>query len=108
MKIALGEFAREGLEGSLSSDLVTGVRIALSDFAQRVGDGLRPPSIPAGALEACAEPAVAIELPLDERAWEALEREAARQNATVGQLAAHSVLVYLAELDRLASAPQAG
>jgi hypothetical protein len=38
---------------------------------------------------------------VDGETWEALEREAARQGATASELAAHSVLVYLAEIDRL-------
>ena len=42
-----------------------------------------------------------MDLPLDERTWQLLQREARRQGTTVSQLAAHSVLVYLAELDRL-------
>ena len=48
-----------------------------------------------------AEPATAVDLPVDECTWELLQREARRQGTTVARLAAHSVLVYLAELDRL-------
>lgn len=47
------------------------------------------------------ETAFAVDLPVDDRTWALLEREAARQGATVSQVVTHSVLVYLAELDRL-------
>lgn len=59
-------------------------------------------SIPPFALEPSpGAPASAFDLPVDERTWAVLEREAARQGTTMSRLAVHSVLVYLAELDRL-------
>jgi hypothetical protein len=102
VKIALGTFACNGIETHLDADVAAGVRAALSDFTQRLESGRSPLSLPGGPLDAIpAEPAVAVDLPLDERTWLLLRREARRQGTTVGQLASHSVLVYLAELDRL-------
>jgi hypothetical protein len=102
VKVALGTFACNGIETYLDADIAAAVRAALSDFTQRLESGRVPVELPRGPLEAdSTKPAVAVDLPLDERTWQLLQREAHRQGTTVAQLAAHSVLVYLAELDRL-------
>lgn len=102
VKIPLGTFACNGIEADLDVDIAAGVRAALSDFTQRLESGRAPVDLPREPLGAVSgEPAMAVDLPLDERTWQLLRREARRQGATVSQLAAHSVLVYLAELDRL-------
>ncbi len=102
VKVPLGTFACNGIEAYLDADLTAGVRAALSDFTQRLESGRAPVDLPREPLGAVSvEPAVAVDLPLDERTWQLLQREARRQSTTVAQLAAHSVLVYLAELDRL-------
>lgn len=102
MKVPLGTFACNGIESYLDADIASGVRAALSDFTQRLESGRVPAELPRGPLGAdLAEPAMAVDLPLDERTWQLLQHEARRQGTTVSQLAAHSVLVYLAELDRL-------
>lgn len=107
MKVALGTFACNGIEARLGVDLSAGVRAALNDFTQRIDGGRLPVGIPALGGEPPAEPAYAVDLPVDEHTWDVLQREAARQGATVGQLATHSVLLYLAELDRL-TPPEGG
>jgi hypothetical protein len=102
VKVPLGTFACNGIEAYLDADIATGVRAALSDFTERLESGRVPVELPRGPLEAdSAEPAMAVDLLLDERTWQLLEHEARRQGTTVSELAAHSVLVYLAELDRL-------
>ena len=102
MKIPLGTFACNGIKAYLDADIAVGVRAALSDFTQRLESGRAAVDLPRTPLEAVSdEPAMAVDLSLDERTWQLLQREARRQGATVAQLAAHSVLVYLAELDRL-------
>jgi hypothetical protein len=59
-------------------------------------------AIPPSSLSSTPrESDVAIELTLDAQTEALFEQEAARQGTTVSQLAAHSVLVYLAELDFL-------
>jgi hypothetical protein len=101
VKVALGKFACNGIEAFLDSDIPAGVQAALSDFTRRVESG-RPPIGPLRLSDAAGgESAVALDVPIDERTWRVLEREAARQDTTVSRLAAHLVLVYLAELDRL-------
>lgn len=101
MKISLGTFACTGVEAHLGADLALGVREALANYTRQLDSGSPPPEIPrfAGALE--GQPEKSLDLPIDEETWEALELEAARQGATASELAAHSVLVYLAEIDRL-------
>jgi hypothetical protein len=102
VKVPLGTFACNGIEACLNVDIAAGVRAALSDFTQRLESGRAPIDLPRTPLEpVSAEPAMAVDLDLDESTWLLLQREARRQGSTVSQLAAHSVLVYLAELDRL-------
>lgn len=102
MKISLGTFACMGVEAHLGSDLSIGVREALANYTRLLDSESPPPAVPRFA--ACAGPVQrekALDLPVDEETWEVLEREAARQGTTASALAAHSVLVYLAEIDRL-------
>jgi hypothetical protein len=102
MKVALGTFACNGIEACLNSDIPSGVQAAVSDLAQRIAAGRVTVGIPQLAREAPGdEQARSVEISVDERTWMLLEREAARQDATLSQLVAHSVLVYLAELDLL-------
>jgi hypothetical protein len=102
VKISLGTFACNGIEAYLDADITAGVRAAIRDFTQRLESGRAPITLPKGPLgSASAETTTAVDLPLDERTWQLLSHEARRQSTTVAQLAAHSVLVYLAELDRL-------
>lgn len=102
LKVPLGTFACNGIEANLDADIAAGVRAAISDFTQRLESGRAPIALPRSPLgPAPAESTTAVELPLDEHTWQLLSREARRQSTTVAQLAAHSVLVYLAELDRL-------
>jgi len=102
VKVPLGTFACNGIKAYLDADITAGVRAALSDFTQRLESGRAPLDLPRGPLEVVSdELATAVNLSLDERTWQLLQREARRQGITVSQLAAHSVLVYLAELDRL-------
>ena len=102
MKVALGTFACNGIETYLDADIAAGVRAALTDFTERLEAGRSPVSVPDALWDADpTEPAMALDLPLDERTWHLLAHEALRQGTTIDQLASHSVLVYLAELDRL-------
>lgn len=102
VKVPLGTFACNGIEANLEADIAAGVRAAISDFTQRLESGRAPIALPKAPLgPVSAETTTAVDVPLDERTWQLLSREARRQSTTVAQLAAHSVLVYLAELDRL-------
>lgn len=83
----------------MGSDLAIGVREALADYTRRLNSDQPPLAIP--RLTRAARPAKVLDLQINEEIWEILEREAARQSTTVSELAAHSVLVYLAEIDRM-------
>lgn len=102
MKIALGTFACKGVETQLGSDVAAAVRAALADYTRRLKSGARPVGIPKLFRDSASSgAALTLDLPVDAETQVTLEREAARQGTTVSQLATHSVLVYLAELDRL-------
>lgn len=108
VKVALGKIARTGVETHLGSDVLAGVRLALSDYARQIGSDSPPVGVPGFAKAAAGAGTVDLELAVDEGTMAVLEREAGRQGATVGQLAAHAVLVYLAELERLAPSGATG
>src|SRR3954447_25084591 len=102
MKISLGTFACMGVEDHLGSDLVLGVREALANYTRQLDSESPPPEIPRfAANRLTVEPEKFLDLLIDDETWEALEQEAARQGTTPSELAAYSVLVYLAEIDRL-------
>jgi hypothetical protein len=101
VRVALSTFACRGVEEYLDSDIAAGVEKALSDYMRRLDSERAPVGIPRFRLDTTPQAAVSVDLPVDERTWTTLRLEAARQGTTVGQLATHSVLVYLAELDRL-------
>jgi hypothetical protein len=84
----------------LGSDLALGVREALANYRRQLDSESPPPPVPRFAVDAMQR-VKDFDLALDEETWEGLEREAARQGVTVSELATHSVLVYLAEIDRL-------
>jgi hypothetical protein len=102
VKVLLGTFACSGIETYLDSDIAAGVRAAIADFTRRLESGHPPVDLPREPYGAASVDSVtAVDLPLDERSWQLLQHEACRQGTTVGRLAAHSVIVFLAELDRL-------
>lgn len=98
MRVPLGKIACTGIGARTGSDLPAGVNSAISHYMRRLESGSAPIGIPrfARAPEAAE---VAVDLTLDAETRAPLEREARRQGATVDRLAAHAVLVYLADLD---------
>lgn len=111
MRIALGTFACTGITTQMGVDLPTGVRAALLHYAGKLRSGRKPieiPALPEGLAPQESGVAV-VDLTVDAQTQALLEQEAARQGTSLNQLAVHSVLVYLAELDFLgAPAPLGG
>jgi hypothetical protein len=102
LKVFLGTFVHSGIEANIGPDVPAGIQTALSEYVRRVESGVRPIGLPRFPREAPgASSAVCFDLPVDEHTLAVLEREAARQRASVSEIAAHSVLLYLADLDRL-------
>jgi hypothetical protein len=100
VKIALGTTACAGIEAHLGSDFPGAVRAALADYTSRLESASPPIGIPRflrGADRSTA--ALAFDLEVDAQTEAALEREAARQGVSASEVATHSVLVFLAELD---------
>jgi hypothetical protein len=109
LKIALGTFARSGIEAQVGRDIPAAIQAALSHYAGKLKAGRLPLAIPPlAASQTPREPKVTFDLTVDAETEALLEREATRQGTSVSQLAVHSVLVYLAELDFLAAPPRAG
>jgi hypothetical protein len=102
MQVGVGPFTRRGIEERLGPDLSAGVEIALLYYVGKLRSGRGAPSFPSFLQNASFEPPVAeVELNVGAEVEEMLSVEAERQHTTVDRLAAHSVFIYLAELDRL-------
>jgi hypothetical protein len=110
MRISLGTFACTGITTQMGVDLPTGVRAALLHYAGKLRSGRKPVGIPAFFRDpAPRESGVAVvDLTVDAQTQALLEQEAVRQGASMNQLVAHSVFIYLAELDFLGAPPALG
>ena len=105
MRVALGQFACNGIEAHLGADIPAGVRKALFHYAGKLKTGRRPVAFPQFLADgAPRESEVAFDLTVDAETEAMLEREALLQRTTTSRLVAHTVLVYLAELEFLNSA----
>jgi hypothetical protein len=109
MRVALGKLACTGIEAHLGDDIPAGVRTALFHYARKLKAGRSPVAPPRflGDQEA-PEAQVSFDLAVDPETEAVLEQEALRQRTTMTQLASHTVLVYLAELEFLGVSPRAG
>jgi hypothetical protein len=100
MRVALGKFACSQIRESMGPDVQAAARTALLHYVLKLKLGRPPVPVPRG-LSPTEAPEVTFELTVDREAQKLLTREAERQGATLDELAVHSVLVYLAELDLL-------
>jgi len=105
VSVELGKLACQGLEGHFGGDVTAGVRKALLHYTYKLKVGRRPVAAPR-FLD--SDPVVhgKFELTLDRETEALLVQEAERQRTTASRLAAHAVLVYLAELDFLGVVPR--
>jgi len=102
MQVVVGPFARQGIEDRLGPDLPAGLEIALLHYVGKLRSGRGAPSFPSFLQSTGIEgPVAEVELNVGPEVEEVLSSEAERQHTTVDRLAAHSVFLYLAELDRL-------
>jgi hypothetical protein len=110
MQVAVGPFTRQGIEERLGPDLPAGMEIALLYYVGKLRSGRGAPKFPSFLQSNGFDgPVSEVELDVGPDVEELLSGEAERQHTTVDRLAAHSVFVYLAELDRLeAEGPSEG
>jgi hypothetical protein len=102
MMVALGPFMRQGIEDRLGPDIPAGVEIALLFYLGKMRSGRGAPSFPHFLQSAAFESPVAeVELDVGPEVEALIQGEAERQHISVDRLAAHSVFIYLAELDRV-------
>ncbi len=107
MKIALGAFARSGIESELGSSLPEAVHAALCHYCSKLGSG-RPPLAPPGFLADDVSPAEeTLDLAVEPEIEVTLAREAQARGLPLDRLAGHTVLVYLAELDFIGATSRA-
>jgi hypothetical protein len=108
MRVALGKFACAGIEAQLGDDIAAGTRTALFHYVRKLKAGRRPIMPPRFLADQMPqEPQAAFDLTVDPETEAMLAQEALRQRTTLSQLAAHTVMVYLAELEFLGVAPRA-
>jgi len=105
VNVELGKLACSGLEGHFGTDLTVGARKALLHYAYKLKVGRTPIAAPR-FLGAPSAAEVKVELTLDRETEALLAQEAERLQITTSRLAAHAVLVYLAELEFLGVAPR--
>lgn len=103
--VELGKLACTGLEGHFGPDLAVGARKALLHYAYKLKAGRKPIAAPR-FLKAPSEAEAKFELTLDRDTEALLAQEARRLRISTTSLAAHAVLVYLAELDFLGVVPR--
>jgi len=105
VNVELGKLACQGLEGHFGTDVSGGTRKALLHYAYKLKVGRRPIAAPR-FLGSERLPWAQFDLTLDRDTEALLAQEARRQRTTMTRLAAHAVLVYLAELDFLGVVPR--
>jgi len=104
MRVALGTFARSGIESQLGPDVAGALQAALYHYTGKLESSRSPIELPHFISGTGSEGTrTAYELVVDPEIETLLEREAARQGADISDLAAHTVLIYLAELDFIAA-----
>lgn len=100
VKIALGTFARSGIEAKLGTDLAVGVRAALLHYTRRLKSEWAPVGPPQFRWgQTPLDAGTAFELAIGPEMEAALEREAHRYQVPVDQILLHAIFVYLADLD---------
>lgn len=105
VNVELGKLAYKGLQGHFGDDVPGGARKALLHYAYKLKAGRRPLAVPR-FLPSDPSPCTKFELTLDRDTEALLAQEARSQRTTMSRLAAHAVLVYLAELDFLGVVPR--
>lgn len=100
MKIALGRFARSGIETRLGGDVSVGVQLALHHYTRRLRSARRPIDPPHfGSTQSPSDPAGTVEVTLDPEVETVLEQEARRQQLPLEQILRHAIFVCLADFD---------
>lgn len=99
MKVALGGFARSGIETRFGADLDAGVQAAARHYARRLRSARPPVAAPRFLRGATSRTARSLEVPLSPEVERALEREADRSRVPMDQVLAHAVFVFLADMD---------
>ena len=105
VSVELGKLACSGLEDYFGTDLTAGARKAVLHYAYKLKAGRRPIAAPR-FLRSPDSPEAKVDLTLDRETEALLGQEAQRLHITTSLLAAHAVLVYLAELEFLGVVPR--
>jgi hypothetical protein len=102
LTLSLEEFGASTLEGEAERLSVTPAELARQAVRYYLSDrgsgrmALRVPRLSGGAAR---EPAMKLELELDEDVWRELDGEAQRQGVSLERLLEHAVVYFLADLD---------
>lgn len=103
MRVALGTFARSGIESHFGEEVAAGVQAALLHYTRRLRSSRKPVAFPRFQRGVTSEMSgLDLELPIDPSMEAALRHEVLRQGVSIESLAEHAVLVYLADLDAAA------
>jgi hypothetical protein len=104
MKVALGSFAQSALSAHAGPDISGAVNAALIYHVEKLTSGRGTVAFPRFASP-LGDERPQLEIDVDDQVEAALLGDARRQGVSPPELAGHAVLVYLAELDRVADRP---
>jgi hypothetical protein len=101
MKVAIGGLAVWGIERKMGGEVSAGIEHALTHYTRRLRSSRPPLELPNlnGSTTAKGE-LHTFDLTVAPEVEAELEREAERQHTTLDEIAGHSVMVLLADLDR--------
>lgn len=110
MKVTIGPFAEAMIDRHLGRDPADVAEAALRRYAARLVHGPPPEGVPrfAGAWRGRCGRGTVVEPRVDRRTAALIAGEARRQGLTQERVAAHAVLLYLAEMDALVEAAAVG
>ncbi len=99
--VALGEISLEGLGGSTEGDhLVLGRSLTMVIRHYLASDDQTRPPLPPASFRAPGSASLTeVEFRIEERVWDELADEAARQQVDTDDLLRHAVLIFIADRD---------
>jgi hypothetical protein len=104
MKVIVGPFALWGIQAQVGSDVGAAIETALTHYARRLRSGRPPSEVPAFRRDGDApEPEQGgrvFNLAVDEGTDRVLRYEAERQGTSLDRLVDHTIMVFLADMER--------
>jgi hypothetical protein len=110
MKVVISPFALWGIQAQVGSDMGAGIETAVVHYARRLKSKTPPLPLPKFRLADCDEDrreqdGRVFHIAVDNETEKILRREAFRRGASLDCLVDHTIMVFLADLERPGSHP---